>query len=279
MIKAGLIGSGIAGSLTPAMHVAEGAAQGLNYSYVRFDVSTPQCANQTLANILSMVEADGFAGVNITYPYKQAVLELLDEITDEAGEIGAVNTVVFRDGKRFGHNTDYNGFRTAFAHELSLLPHKNVALVGAGGAGAAVGLALLDEGVKSLCVLDNDLRAARRLVSTLQHLRPLVEVGVWSGQAAVDGLINATPMGMVSHPGAAVSLDEVTVQHWVGDIVYFPLITKLLHDATSLKLHTMTGGGMAVGQASDAFQLFTGLTASAERMTEKFLALNTDKAA
>ena len=279
MIKAGLIGSGIAGSLTPAMHMAEGAAQGIDYNYVRFDMATTQHSHQTFAIVLAAAEDDGFAGVNITYPFKQAVIELLDDITDEARDIGAVNTVVFRNGKRFVHNTDYIGVRKSFADQLSSLPHQNAALVGAGGAGAAVGLALLDEGVKSLYVLDSDLSAAGRLVAKLQHLRPSVEVGIWDGQSAVDGLINATPMGMVSHPGAAVSLDKVTVRQWVGDIVYFPLITKLLHDASALKLRTMTGGGMAVGQASAAFQLFTGRAADADRMAAHFRALNRDKAA
>lgn len=270
ILKAALIGHGIAASLTPAMHAAEGKAQGLRYTYGRYDLATPKLAGWTLRQALDAADADGCAGVNVTYPFKQAVLDLLDDITPEARDIGAVNTVVFHDGKRMGHNTDYIGFRAAFDARLGDAPRDHVILLGAGGAGGAVGLALIDLGVRSLWLHDRDARAACNLAKRLSALRPHARCDIWPGKGAVDGVINATPMGMASHPGQAMSLDEVSVRHWVGDIVYFPLQTALLRDAAARGLRVMTGGGMAVGQAAASFALFTGRKAEHSRMQQTF---------
>ena len=279
MTTAALIGSGISASLTPALHEQEGAAHGLNYTYERYDMSTPRFAQASLADVLALAQQSGLVGVNVTYPFKQSVLEYLDEVSPEARDIGAVNTVVFEGGKWIGHNTDYRGFRAAFVREINRFPLADVALVGAGGAGAAVGLALVDQGVGALHIFDKDSDAALGLTATLSRLRPAAQIAVWDGKAPVDGLVNATPMGMATHPGMAVSLEDVLVRSWVGDIVYFPLTTALLRDARGRGLHTMTGGGMAVGQAAASFDLFTGRTADVARMTGHFQTLTKDIAA
>lgn len=270
MIKAALIGSGISGSLTPTLHKAEGAVQGLNYAYGRYDMATPRYADATLADVLSMAEQDGLAGVNVTYPFKQDVIAHLDSQTPEAVDIGAVNTVMFEAGKRIGQNTDYAGFRASFRREIGNMERADVLLAGAGGAGAAVGLALLDEGVETLHVFDRVAHSAQGLVVSLSRLRPSAEVKVWGAKMRVDGMVNATPMGMATHPGMVISLDDIQVAHWVCDIVYFPLETVLLAAARLRGLHTMTGGGMAVGQAAVSFELFTGRSADVARMTAHF---------
>lgn len=272
-VKAALIGKGIAASLTPAMHMQEGRMQGLSYNYALFDTATPEYAGLSLEALLVRAEASGCAGVNITYPFKQDVLGHLQSVDRQAREIGAVNTVVFTASGRVGYNTDYIGFRTAFASACADLPHRNVLLAGAGGAGRAVGLALLDEGVARLWVTDVDAAAAKMLVAHLASLRPAQEVLVWRGGAVPDGAVNATPMGMASHPGQALDLDVLRLAHWVSDIVYFPLQTALLRSARERGLATMTGGGMAVGQAVAAFQLFTGVPGNAERMAAHFARL------
>jgi shikimate dehydrogenase len=269
-MKAALIGKGIAASLTPALHEAEGAVLGLEYTYGRYDLATPQYAGWSLAMAVDAAQAAGCRGVNVTYPFKQDVMALLDEILPQAREIGAVNTVVFEGQKRIGHNTDYLGFRAAFERDIKGLPYETVLLLGAGGAGCAVGLALIDLGAKTLWVHDKNQKAAQDLTGRLANLRPQTCCTVWTSQCEVDGIINVTPMGMASHPGQAISLNDVTVRRWVGDIVYFPLQTALLHDATQRGLHVMTGGGMAVGQATETFKLFTGRDPYHARMTQHF---------
>jgi shikimate dehydrogenase len=269
-MKAALIGRGIAASLTPAMHEAEGARQGLSYAYGRYDLAAPAYADWSLETAVDAAQAAGCLGVNVTYPFKQAVLSLLDDLTPEARDIGAVNTVVFKDGQRIGHNTDYIGFRDAFATELGGAPRDKVLLLGAGGAGFAVALALIDLGVATLWLHDRDEDAAQALVDRLSALRPAARCAIWTGHGAVDGILNATPMGMASHPGQAICLDAVTPGHWVGDIVYFPLHTALLRDAAARGLRVMTGGGMAIGQAAASFELFTGRAADLSRMPQTF---------
>lgn len=269
-MKAALIGKGIAASLTPALHEGEGAALGMDYTYGRYDLATSAYAGWSLAKAVDEAQAASCCGVNVTYPFKQDVMALLDEISPQAREIGSANTVVFDGGKRIGHNTDYLGFRAAFAREVKGLPRETVLLLGAGGAGCAVGLALIDLGAKALWIHDKNQKAALDLADRVANLRPLANCAVWTSQGDVDGIINATPMGMASHPGQAISLDEVQPRHFVADIVYFPLQTALLRDAAARGLHDMTGGGMAVGQAAETFKLFTGRDPDRARMTQHF---------
>ena len=269
-MKAALIGKGISASLTPALHEAAGAALGIPYSYGSYDLAMPEYAGWSLENAVDAAQAAGCRGVNVTYPFKQDVMALLDETSPQAREIGAVNTVVFMGERRIGHNTDYLGFRTAFERDIKGLPRETVLLLGAGGAGCAVGLALIDLGAKTIRIHDKNQKAAHKLADRLAALRPHVSVAVWTSDCQVDGIINATPMGMASHPGQAISLDDVTACHFVSDIVYFPLQTALLRDAAARRLHVITGGGMAVGQAAEAFKLFTGQTPDHARMTQHF---------
>ena len=114
--RCGLIGAGIGMSLSPALHEAEGHSQGLDLSYRMFDTDRPDTA--TLDRLLAAAERDGYAGVNITHPFKQEVIELLDDLSPDARAIGAVNTVVLRDGRRHGHNTDAYGFTESFRRGL-----------------------------------------------------------------------------------------------------------------------------------------------------------------
>lgn len=269
-MKAALIGNGIAASLTPALHEAEGRAHGSAYRYGRFDLAGAPEPAAALQDAMTEAKAAGYMGVNVTYPYKQQIIALLDDLSDGARDIGSVNTVVFRDGRAVGHNTDYVGFHRAFVAKIGPLQHDTALLLGAGGAGGAVGLAMLDAGVSCLYVHDHDACVAEALRARLARMRPQAEVFVWSGEIRLDGVINATPMGMASHPGQAIDLDDVPHAKWVGDIVYFPHQTPLLQSAAARGLHVMTGGGMAVGQAAAAFELFTGLPADVARMTAHF---------
>ena len=115
---AGLIGYGIQGSLTPAMHEQEGAAQGLRYVYRRIDLQALGLGAESLPELMTAAERTGFDGLNITFPCKQAVIPLLHELSEDAAALGAVNTVVLRDGRRIGHNTDASGFAEGFRRGL-----------------------------------------------------------------------------------------------------------------------------------------------------------------
>ena len=134
-INIGLIGCGIGKSRTPAMHMAEAKAQGFTCDYNLLDMDDAARADMSLADILSLVEDQGYAGVNVTYPYKMKVISLLDDLSENARMVGAVNTVVFKDGKRIGHNTDLWGFAESFRRGLPDQRHEKVLLIGAGGAG------------------------------------------------------------------------------------------------------------------------------------------------
>lgn len=277
-MKAALIGHGIAASLTPDMHMAEARAQGFAYDYQRYDTATPEFRALALAQMLDRARAEGMAGVNVTHPFKIEAAGLMDELSDTARLLGAVNTVLFRDGRKIGHNTDYVGFRSALRRGLPMAPIRRVLLIGAGGAGGAVSLALIDQGCEELVLSDRNLDAAEALAQRIKVARPRVSVSVVKSAevatpATLNGVVNATPMGMDSHPGMALDPGILAPGCWVADIVYFPRQTALLQAARARRLRTMDGSGMAMFQAAAAFHLITGRVASPERMAGSFDAL------
>ena len=219
----------------------------------------------------------GFTGLNITFPCKQAILPLLDELSPEARGIGAVNTVVLKDGRRVGHNTDCLGFAEGFRRGLTDAARQRVVQMGAGGAGAAVAHALLSEGVEQLTVFDVENERAQALVDNLnQHFegtRARVGHDLESAMTAACGLVNTTPMGMAKLPGMPVPKALLRAELWVAEIVYFPLETELLKEARALGCRTLNGATMAVYQAVKAFELFSGITPDPLRMTEHFHSL------
>jgi len=273
----GLIGSGIGGSLSPAMHEEEGGKLGLNYVYRRIDLEALKLDVAALPNLLVAAERMGFDGLNITYPCKQAVIPLLDELSDDARALGAVNTVLFKDGKRIGHNTDWSGFARAFQRGLPDVSLERVVQLGAGGAGAAVAHAALTMGARALALFDVDAARAASLAAELQQRFPGATVSAGSSLAeslaAANGLIHATPTGMAKLPGLPLPVELLHRELWVADIVYFPIRTALLQAAEALGCRTLSGGGMAVYQAVDAMRIFTGLEPDAERVYTHFQSL------
>ncbi len=280
-VLVGLIGAGIQASLTPAMHEREGALNGLDYAYHLFDIEVLEPV-EALPALLKKAEQLGFAGLNITHPYKQAVIAHLDALSPDASAIGAVNTVLFKDGRRIGHNTDWWGFAEAFKHDLSDSRRFNVVQLGAGGAGSAVGHALLTLGVENLTIVDTAPDKAAQLAAALQRRFPQARV-VASNRpdeaiGAADGLVNATPVGMAKYAGTPLPIALLRPEMWVVDIIYFPQETELLRQARALGCRAVNGGGMAVFQAAEAFRLFCGRVADPERMQALFTALCTTAA-
>ena len=274
-VLVGLIGKGIQRSKSPAMHEAEAAAQGFRCVYELIDLDERGVGINALPELLVEAETRGFAGVNITYPCKQAVIPLLHGLSDEARAIGAVNTVHFASGTRSGYNTDAWGFAESFRRGLAGAPLEHVAQIGAGGAGAATGYAMLGLGAAHLTIFDVDFDRADSLVRSLarhfpdRKIRAVDEIADAVGTA--QGVVHATPTGMASHRGSAIPANLLRAELWVADIVYFPLETELLRLARAARCRTLDGGGMAIFQAAKAFEIFTGRAADGERMRRHFM--------
>jgi len=276
-VLAGLIGAGIQASRSPALHEREGAEQGLRLVYRLIDLDRIGVGLDSLGELMTAAERMGFAGVNITFPAKQAVIPLLHELSDDAQALGAVNTVVLRDGRRIGHNTDGSGFAEGFRRGLPGVKRDRVVQLGAGGAGSAVAQALLGEGVGQLAIADTDPARASGLAARLcgrfgaGRARSCADLA--TDVAAADGVVNCTPVGMAKLPGTPLPVALLRPALWVAEIVYFPLETDLLRAARALGCRTLDGGGMAVFQAAGAFRLFTGREPDAARMLAHFAAM------
>jgi shikimate dehydrogenase len=271
----GLIGAGIQRSLSPAMHEEEARAQGLRLHYQLIDLDAAGRDASALPALLDAARVMGFAGLNITYPFKQAVIPLLDALSEEARAMGAVNTVVFGSGGRTtGHNTDGSGWRWGFERALPGADLTRVVLLGAGGAGSAIAHAVLRMGAASLVLVDAEPERARAAAAQLNALVPGARAGhapdAATALAGATGLIHATPTGMAKMPGLPLPAALLRADLWVSEIVYFPLETALVRAARAAGCAVCDGGTMAVGQAVGALRLFTGLEPDAQRMQAHF---------
>jgi len=268
----GLIGAGIQRSLSPALQEEEARQHGLRLHYQLIDLAGTGV--EVLPELIRAVRIMKFAGLNITFPCKQAVIPLLDELSDEARAIGAVNTVV-REGERLvGYNTDASGWAWGFQRALPKADLSRIVLLGAGGAGAAVGYAALGLGVAELSIYDVEPSRAAALASNLgrqfpgRKVRP--EANLKAAMQSATGLIHCTPIGMAGHAGLPLDAAWLRASMWVSEIVYVPLETELLKAARRLGCATADGGHMNVGQAIRGFKLFTGRDADAARMDAHF---------
>lgn len=268
----GLVGSGISRSLTPPLHEAEGRAQGMSLVYRVLDIDDlggPSALPRLIASAVDL----GADGLNITHPCKQAVIPLLDGLDEVAATLGAVNTVKITEGRLIGYNTDCTGFGRNLDAGLRGASVQRVVQVGAGGAGAAVAHATMARGVEQFTVVDVDPHRAEALAGALRsrfadrEIRSTDLSGVAAALADANGVVNATPMGMAHHPGTAFDVALLRPDLWVADVVYRPVETELLRSAALIGARTISGIGMTVGQAVDAFEIFTGRPADANRMT------------
>ncbi len=276
-VRVGLFGRGIGSSLTPIMHETEGRRNGLAYRYDLIDFDRLGLEDDDLEAMLAAAQAGGYLGLNVTYPFKQAIVPLLDDLSPEADLIGAVNTVVLREGGSMGHNTDSWGFAQSMRVGLGAVQTDHVVQLGAGGAGSAIAHALVQLGAKTVDVVDADRARARQLADHIarttnvrtQALTPS-QLGAVIGLAA--GVVNATPIGMEKLPGVPFDPALLRPWQWVADIIYFPRETELLRQAGRLGCRTLSGGGMAIFQAARAFRLFTGLEPDSVEMGKTFAA-------
>jgi shikimate dehydrogenase len=273
----GLIGRGIGGSRSPQMHEREAAALGLPLVYRLIDFDRLGVDDTDLGKILAMVEAMGFAGVNITYPFKQAVIEHLDTLSPDAKALGAVNTVRFAGGKREGFNTDWSGFATCVQTQLGDVIYGKIAQIGAGGAGSATAYAALQKGANEVCVYDRDFAKADALVTRLAPVFPgqsiVRSVTPQDAITGAAGVIQTSPVGMVSLPGLPFDPGLMKADQWLADIIYFPQETELVEKAKERGIRAIGGSSMAIHQAAGAFEIFTGHVPNTNRMLAEFGAI------
>lgn len=273
----GLIGEGVEPSLSPPLHEAAADAHGLRYLYRPVDLLTLGRDASAVGDLLRAGRDLGFNAFNITHPCKQVVIDQLDSVSDHARRLGAVNTVLIREGRFHGENTDFSGFGFALRTGLPGAALGSVVQLGAGGAGSAVAYALLDAGAAHLALVDTDAaRCADRATALAGHFPDAVVTAhspdeVPALLAAADGLVNATPIGMHQHPGLPLDTAALEARHWVADVIYRPVDTELIRTAAARGCRTLDGGYMAVGQAVGAFAHITGIEPDAEAMRAHFL--------
>jgi shikimate dehydrogenase len=271
----GLIGAKIGRSISPAMHEAAAHALGIELYYHLIDTDALGLAAADLPRLLESVRLLGFTGVNVTHPFKEAVIPYLDATEGAAAELGCVNTIVLREGRLIGHNTDYTGFIAGWRRAFRALKPGRAALIGAGGVGRAMAHGLIALGATALRLADIDAARAQALAVELCTAHPDVAVEVAADARAAatgaDGIVNATPVGMHAYPGNPVPAAAFAGLKWASDAIYTPLETEFVVAARRAGAAVMTGQELAIGQAVDAFALFLGRPAPIEAMRAVFL--------
>ncbi len=264
----GLIGYPIGHTLSPAMHNKAFEYLDFNYIYLPFPVE-----ENNLKGALKALPALGIVGVNVTLPYKEKVLEYLDEVTEEAELTGAVNTILVRDNRLIGYNTDGEGFVISLKKGTGTDPKgKRVVIIGAGGAGRAVSIQLAKEGVKKIALSDIVFDKAQDLASHIEENISNVEVtalreeGLEKEIREADILINATPVGIKPDDPPPIDPKLLHPNLLVYDLIYNPPKTRLLSEAEEIGAKTLNGMGMLLYQGALAFTIWTSREAPIEVM-------------
>ncbi len=262
----GLIGHKLKHSISPQFQQAAFDYLGLDVRYEVWDT-----AKDDLPNVVEGMRDASRLGANVTIPYKEAVLPLLDKVDQLARRIGAVNTIVKKDDKLVGYNTDASGFIRALEEDGAFSPrNKRAILLGAGGVARAVGFALADAGVKSLVVLNRTQSRGQALVSDLKwDLREsdteVVALSWKDGKTLTaltecDLLVNCTSVGMKDSAGEGKSplgMGLIPRRALVYDVVYNPTETPLIAAAKKAGARTLGGLSMLVYQGAASFELWT----------------------
>ena len=256
----GLVGNPVGHSLSPRMHEAAYETLGMDARYVTFEP-----APDDVGRAIEGAEALGIAGLNVTIPFKEAVLDHV-EPDETAARIGAVNTIDFSGERPTGHNTDAAGVRRSFAHHDVELADRTAVVVGAGGAGRAAAFALADA--------DVTVRIANRTAERAEKLATEVPQASGHGLDALgelvpeaDVLVNATSVGM-EEDATPVPAELLHADLAVLDAVYRPLETRLLQDGEDVGAKTVDGAWMLLYQGVEAFEQWTGHEAPVEAMND-----------
>jgi len=256
--KVCVIGYPIKHSRSPLIHNFWLKKYGISGTYEKREV-----APEELAGFLRDLENNGFVGANVTLPHKERAFGLCDEVSDEARQLGAVNTLYQRDGRLIGHNTDGEGFLAALDQEAAGWDAalRRVVIIGAGGAARALVFALLRRGAEEVAIVNRTLARSQEIAAqggprvTCHSLEDLPEL-----LKTTDLLVNATSLGMVGQAPLVIDLAPLPPNAVVDDIVYVPLETDLLRQARERGLRCVGGLGMLLHQAVPGFRLWFGRT-------------------
>ena len=264
----GVIGDPIAHSMSPAIHNDAFGAEHIEARYHHFHV-----LSENLPDAVKGLKAVGVSGFNVTVPHKTAIIPLLDEVDDLARAIGAVNTVIYKNGRHIGYNTDGEGFYRSLVDRLGTeLPSKKTLIIGAGGAARAIYFTLVKEGVSNVDIANRTLARAEMLIADCPYPKQSSALTISEAEQSLgeyDLIIQTTSSGM-SPDTNAMPLDGKHLKQgaFVSDVIYNPLETKLLIQAKANGAEVQNGVDMLVNQAALAFQLWTGIMPDTQRMKE-----------
>jgi len=262
VLKINLLGSGIEHSRMPQLQEYLGNICGIAINYGKVDAGLD--TDFSLAEVIEKSVRENFTGLNITHPYKSAVVSLVARaIIAEHEQIGSYNTLKFENGEILGANTDYSGFIRAYAKHRNQQAPGKVLLVGAGGVGRAIAFALGSLGCRELLIYDHKESQARSLAETLKqkglNAGVVTSASVASAVLSADGLVNCTEMGMYNHPGSAIDTKLIGAQQWAFDAVYTPMETEFLTSCREAGMQCISGYDLWIYQGLEAFTIFTGI--------------------
>ena len=265
----GVLGNPIEHSMSPLIHNDAFEKHSINGVYLPFCVE-----DNELQQAVEGLKALGAGGFNVTVPFKSRILPYIDVLDDFANEVGAVNTVVIKDGQLYGYNTDGPGFVKGLLTLTKRVEDKNVLIIGAGGAARGIYFALAKSGVAKLDLANRTVSSAEQIVadyhgSIRSNAISLVEAERSLGQ--YDIIIQTTSVGLADDNASPLSLKELNQHAIVCDIIYNPLQTRILKEAKERGNQVQNGVDMFVYQGALAFELWTGILPDTNRMKQLVL--------
>jgi shikimate dehydrogenase len=272
----GVMGNPVAHSLSPLMHNAALASLSLDYCYLALEIR-PELLPQAVVGLKAL----GCQGFNVTIPYKEQIVASLDEVDDEALIIGAVNTVVNREGKLVGYNTDGRGFLRSLAEEWDLrLRGEQVVVLGAGGAARAIVAGLASAGASKITIANRNVERGLLLKADLEQHYPCKIAVVDLSEGKLDKelaasllVVQTTPVGMYPHAGDTPIIEPSRLwkDSYVYDIIFNPPETRFLLGAREQGCRTANGLGMLLHQGALSFEYWTGIEAPVKLMRQALL--------
>jgi shikimate dehydrogenase len=255
----GLIGDNIAASRSPLLHTLVGRQNGMA---VRYDRLVPPQMGMDFEAVFEQARAQGYRGVNVTYPYKERVCAQVQVDDPLVRAVGAVNTVIFEAEGARGHNTDFSGFMAAYRRVRGEAAPGTVVMIGTGGVGRAVAFGLAGLGARELRLMDRAPEKAEALAEALQAVAPEMKISIWIDPAkaakGATGVINCTPVGMVGYEGTPLPRAAMVGAEWAFDAVYTPVETEFLQDAAAEGLAVLSGWELFFYQGVHAWAHFAG---------------------
>lgn len=256
----GLFGNPLAFTMSPLMHNTAFEQMGLNYIYIPIEVQ-----KEDFGEAIKALRYFNFAGGNVTSPYKQTIIEYLDEIDEKARIIGAVNTIHFDKGRLKGFNTDGEGFVESLRFEKNVDPQKSRFLVlGSGGAARAIIITLAFQGAEKIYIANRTFSKARDLAEEVNKIRQCAQPlelnnsEVQKHLEEADVIINTTKVGMYPYADQMPVQLKVNKKILASDIIYNPIHTRFLQAMMEQGCEVVTGVGMLVNQGAEAFRIWTG---------------------